>query len=72
MAQEQGAGGSSLSEVFMAIFVLLLIVLLLCELPNWVINVSICLNITLGVVLLMISLKWLENLDLLTIHTIGM
>lgn len=66
MAQEQaqqGGGGTNLSEIFMAIFVLLLIVLLLCELPNWIVNICICLNITLGVVLLMISLYVKKTLD---------
>ena len=74
MAQEQAAqgsgGGNNLSEVFMAVFVLLLIVLLLCELPNWVINVSICLNITLGVVLLMISLYVRKTLELASFPSI--
>lgn len=71
MAQEQAQGaGANLSEVFMAIFVLLLIVLLLCELPNWVINVSICLNITLGVVLLMISLYVKKTLELASFPSI--
>ena len=72
MAQEQAqqGGGTNLSEIFMAIFVLLLIVLLLCELPNWVINVSICLNITLGVVLLMISLYVKKTLELASFPSI--
>ena len=72
MAQEQaqGSGGNNLSEIFMAIFVLLLIVLLLVELPNWVINVSICLNITLGVVLLMISLYVRKTLELASFPSI--
>ena len=74
MTQEQAAqgsgGGNNLSEVFMAVFVLLLIVLLLCELPNWVINVSICLNITLGVVLLMISLYVRKTLELASFPSI--
>ena len=61
---------NSLSEVAMAIFVLLLIVLLLVELPNWVVNVSICLNITLGVVLLMISLYVRKTLELASFPSI--
>ena len=64
MAAQGSAGSTNLSEVAMAIFVLLLIVLLLVELPNWVVNVSICLNITLGVVLLMISLYVKKTLEL--------
>ena len=72
MAQEQaqGGGGNSLSEVFMAIFVLLLIVLLLCELPNWVVNICICLNITLGIVLMMISLYVKKTLELASFPSI--
>ena len=54
----------------MAVFVLLLIILLLCELPNWVINVSICLNITLGIVLLMISLYVKKTLELASFPSI--
>ena len=69
MAQGQGAS-NSLSEVAVAIFVLLLIVLLLCELPNWIVNVSICLNITLGVVLLMISLYVKKTLELVSFPSI--
>lgn len=69
MAQGQGAS-NSLSEVAVAIFVLLLIVLLLCELPNWIVNVSICLNITLGVVLLMISLYVKKTLELASFPSI--
>lgn len=69
MAQGQGAS-NSLSEVAVAVFVLLLIVLLLCELPNWIVNVSICLNITLGVVLLMISLYVKKTLELASFPSI--
>ena len=71
MAQEQAqGGGTNLSEIFMAIFVLLLIILLLCELPNWVVNVSICLNITLGIVLLMIALYVKKTLELASFPSI--
>lgn len=69
-AQQQGANGTNLSEVFMAIFVLLLIVLLLVELPNWVINFCISLNIALGVVLLMISLYVKKTLELASFPSI--
>ena len=44
------------SEVLMALFVIALILILLIEVPNWIINFSISLNIALGVVLLMFSL----------------
>jgi len=53
-----------LSEIAMALFVLFLLVILLCELPNWVINVCICLNITLGIVLLMFALYVQKTLEL--------
>lgn len=73
MAQEQaqgGAGVTNLSEVFMAIFVLLLVVLLLCELPNIVVNFCICFNITLGIILLMISLYVKKTLELASFPSI--
>ena len=63
MAQGQSAG-NPLSEIFMAVFVLFLIVILLVELPNWIINVCICLNITLGIVLLMFALYVQKTLEL--------
>ncbi len=53
-----------ISEFLMAIFVLFLLIILLCELPNWVINVCICLNITLGIVLLMFGLFVQKTLEL--------
>ena len=40
-----------ISEIFLACFVLTLILILLVEMPSWVINFSISLNITLGIVL---------------------
>ena len=54
----------------MALFVLLLIVLLLVELPNWVVNVCISLNIALGIVLLMISLYVRKTLELASFPSI--
>ena len=38
MAQGGAGATNSFSEIAMALFVLLLIVLLLVELPNWVVN----------------------------------
>ena len=54
MANAQGS--NPISEISLAVFVVCLILILLIEVPNWVINFSISLNITLGIVLLMISL----------------
>ena len=51
MAAPQG-GGQPISEFALAGFVLTLILILLMEMPNWVINFSISMNITLGVVLI--------------------
>ena len=62
--QGSGSGGNPLSEIFMAVFVLFLIVILLVELPNWVVNVCICLNITLGIVLMMFALYVQKTLEL--------
>ena len=47
-----GAQGSSntVSELALAIFVVALILILLIEVPTWIINFSISLNITLGIV----------------------
>ena len=53
-----------ISEIFLAFFVLTLILILLVEMPSWVINFSISLNITLGIVLLMISLYVQKPLEL--------
>ena len=63
MAAPEG-NNNQISEFFMAVFVLFLLIILLCELPNWVINVCICLNITLGVVLLMFALYIQKTLEL--------
>ncbi|MBO7672167.1 FHIPEP family type III secretion protein [bacterium] len=63
--QQQAAGsGNPISEILMAVFVLFLIVILLVELPNWVINVCICMNITLGIVLMMFALYIQKPLEL--------
>ncbi len=60
-----GGGKSNiLSEMALAVFVILLIGILLFEVPNWVINMSIGFNITLGIVLLMISLYVNKPLEL--------
>ncbi len=56
MAQPQGSRPSMVSEIGLAIFVILLIVLLIIELPPVVVNFAISFNITLGIMLLMISL----------------
>ena len=60
-----GAPGSkSISEVFLAGFVLMLILILLIEMPTWVINFSISFNMTIGIVLLMIALYVQKPLEL--------
>ena len=53
-----------ISEIALALFVMTLILILIMEMPNWVINFSISLNITLGIVLLMISLYVQKPLEL--------
>ena len=63
MAQE-GQQNKPISEIFLALFVMTLILILIIEMPNWVINFSISLNITLGIVLLMISLYVQKPLEL--------
>lgn len=62
--------GNPISEILLAIFVLMLIMILLVEMPPWVINFSISLNITLGIVLLMISLYVQKPLELASFPSI--
>ena len=69
MAQPQGQG-SMTSEIGLAIFVILLIVLLICELPPMVVNFAIAFNITLGILLLMISLYIQRPLELASFPSI--
>ena len=64
MAAPEGNQSNPISQIFMALFVLALILILLVELPTGVINFCICLNITLGVVLLMFSLYIQKTLEL--------
>lgn len=66
----QGQSSNPISEIFLAIFVLMLIIILLMEMPTGVINFCICLNITLGIVLLMISLYVQKPLELASFPTI--
>jgi type III secretory pathway component EscV len=66
----QGQSSNPISEIFLAVFVLMLIIILLMEMPCWIINFCICLNITLGIVLLMISLYVQKPLELASFPTI--
>ncbi|MBQ4646787.1 MAG: FHIPEP family type III secretion protein [Candidatus Gastranaerophilales bacterium] len=63
MAAPRG-GTNPLSEIALAAFVIIAILILLIEMPTWVINFSISFNITLGIVLLMISLYVNKPLEL--------
>jgi len=63
MAGEQQQS-KPISEIALALFVMILILILIMEMPTWVINFSISLNITLGIVLLMISLYVQKPLEL--------
>lgn len=64
MAAPSGGGSQPISEFALAGFVLVLILILLMEMPNWVINFSISLNMTIGIVLLMIALYVQKPLEL--------
>ncbi len=64
MAAPQQGGSQPISEFALAGFVLVLILILLMEMPNWVINFSISMNITLGVILMMIALYVQKPLEL--------
>jgi len=57
-------GTKSMSEIFVAGFVLMLILILLIEMPTWIINFSISFNMTIGIVLLMIGLYVQKPLEL--------
>ena len=60
----QGGNGNVLSELGLALFVLTLVLILIIEMPSWVINFSISLNIAIGITLLMISLYVQKPLEL--------
>lgn len=60
----QGGNGNILSEAGLALFVLTLVLILIIEMPSWVINFSISLNIAIGITLLMISLYVQKPLEL--------
>ncbi len=62
--------GNPISEILLAVFVLMLILILLIEMPTGVINFSISLNLTLGIVLLMISLYVQKPLELASFPSI--
>lgn len=64
------AKGNPISEILLAVFVLMLIMILLVEMPPEIISFCICLNITLGIVLLMISLYIQRPLELASFPTI--
>ncbi len=64
MAMPQGGNGNILSEAGLALFVLTLVLILIIEMPSWVINFSISLNIAIGITLLMISLYVQKPLEL--------
>ena len=59
-----------LSEIILAVFVLMLILILLVEMPTWILNFCISMNITLGIVLLMISLYIQKPLELASFPSI--
>ena len=64
------AQSNPITEVIFACFVLLLVLILLVEMPTWVINFSISFNITLGITLLMISLYIQKPLELASFPSI--
>lgn len=61
---------SMISEIGLALFVILLIVILICELPAWMVNFAISFNITLGILLLMIALYIQKPLELASFPSI--
>ncbi|MCR5261171.1 MAG: flagellar biosynthesis protein FlhA [Candidatus Gastranaerophilales bacterium] len=69
MAAPAGSG-NPLSEIGLAIFVIILVVILIVELPPFLINMAIAFNITLGIVLLMISIYITKPLELASFPSI--
>ena len=70
MAKQGTLSTLPMSEFILAIFVLSLVLILLVELPAWMVDFSIALNITLGIVLLMISLFVQKPLELASFPSI--
>lgn len=70
MANQGGAPTIPISEIVLAGFVLGLLLILLIEMPPFMIDASISLNITLGIVLLMISLFIQRPLELASFPSI--
>lgn len=68
MAQPNAS--NPISEILLAVFVLMLILILLIEMPTGIINFCISLNITLGIILLMISLYVQKPLELASFPSI--
>src|SRR5574344_1913708 len=66
----QPVKSNPISEILLAFFVLMLITLIICEVPTWIINFSISLNIALGIVLLMIALYIQKPLELASFPSI--
>lgn len=64
------ASANPVSEISLAIFVIMLMLILLIEMPTWIINFSISLNITIGIILLMISLYIQRPLELASFPSI--
>lgn len=63
-------GGPQFSEIGLGFFVLIIISIIIVELPTWFIDLSISLNITIGIVLLMISLYVQRPLELASFPSI--
>ena len=70
MANQGGAPTIPISEIALGVFVVGLILILLIEMPPFMIDASISLNITLGIVLLMISLFVQRPLELASFPSI--
>ena len=70
MARQGAISTLPLSEFALAIFVLSLVLILIVELPPILVDLSIAINITLGIVLLMISLFVQKPLELASLPSI--
>jgi flagellar biosynthesis protein FlhA len=64
VAQPQGAGSIPIPEMIISVFVLSLVCILVFELPAWMVDFFISINMSVGIVLLMMSLYVQKPLDM--------
>lgn len=53
-----------MSELLIGVFIVLIIIILLVKLPDWAIDISICVNLALGIILIMMALYVQKPLEM--------